>query len=252
MRPIPQTPALRFVATALALSAVLVSGCHLAPRKHGRIRAELPLTAEPTDGGTGEPAPARQGEPDKNDRLPDWVIDPSAEGVVGAVGVASKGERSTREQLEEARLSGRMELASMFEVRLQRVGRTEIEEIDQTTGPARDQSQRRNLVTVDRDVVDVVIAGSRQRALWFDPESGECYVWMVLDAKILDKAKQVVVEGVSVLTARDPTASVQDHPPRDDRKEVVPDEPPTAPPKTPETPAEKIEDRRKPVSTIRL
>ena len=92
---------------------------------------------------------------------------------------------------------------------------------------------------MDRDVVDVVIAGSRQRSLWFDPESGECYVWMVLDAKILDKAKHVVVEGISVLVARDPADPPrddppQDRPPQDPQKEVTPDKPPPAPPKTPE------------------
>ena len=132
----------------------------------------------------------------------------------------------------------------MFEVRLQRVGRNVVEEISPTAGP--DEGPRRSLVTVDRDLVDVVIAGSRQRALWFDPESGECYVWMVLDAKILDNAKQVVVEGVSILEARDPAALPQDTRP------VVPDQPPPPPPKAPETPVERIEERINPVKTIRL
>ena len=121
-----------------------------------------------------------------------------------------------------------------------------IAETSPIAGPAPDERPRRNLVTVDRDLVDVVIAGSRQRALWFDPESGECYVWMVLDAKILDGAKAVVVEGVSVLEARDPAALPQDI------RSVGRDPPPAPPPKALEPPAEKIDQRSCPVKTIRL
>jgi hypothetical protein len=241
MRPVPPTPVLLAV-------LLLVNGCHLGPKKQERARGELPESTLPrvapeTDGGASAPAPVRKG---KVDLFPDWVIDASVGGVVGAVGVAPRGERSVREQLEEARLSGRLELASMFEVRLQRVGRHEIEEISPIAGPTPDERPRRNLVTVDRNLVDVVIAGSRQRALWFDPESEECYVWMVLDAKILDSAKPDVVEGVSVLEARDPATIPQAVRP------VFLDRPPAPPLKAPEPPADKFEERIRPERTIRL
>ena len=44
---------------------------------------------------------------DINDRIPDWVINPTLGGVTGAVGVAARNDLGTREQLDESRLNGR-------------------------------------------------------------------------------------------------------------------------------------------------
>lgn len=260
MLPVPSTPPPQYLAAfALAAALAVLSGCHLAATKHGLVRGiepTLPLAPaqEPGGGAASSPPPIRK---DPND-LPAWVVDPSGNGVVGAVGVASRRDRDAREQLEEARLSGRLELASMFEVRLQRVGRGEIEENGQTAGRAGDTSVRRNLVTIDRDLVDVVIAGSRQRALWFEPDSGDCYVWMVLDAKILDGAEQVTVEGISILRAGDPADPprnpvVESRPPPvpDPSETPVPSEPTPPPQPTPETP-KRIEESLRPLKTIPL
>lgn len=187
---------------------------------------------------------------DKNQRLPDWAINPAMGGVVGAVGVANVKGLGTREQLDEARLSGRLELASMLETRLQTVGRSALEENLMATAEGRSENSRRNTLGVDRDILDIVLAGSRQRALWFDPESGECFVWMVLDGGVLDKAQHYVVDELSVFIANTPI-SAEYKPTRAKLKPptvvVEAAEPPPPPPKEP---VEQLEESLKPIGTV--
>lgn len=193
-----------------------------------------------------------------NDRIPEWVINPTIGGVTGAVGVAARSGLGVREQLDEARLNGRLEIASMLEVRVQRVGRSELElDLRAEGGDSADRG-RRSTLGVDRNILDSVLAGSRQRALWLDDETGEVFVWMVLDGAVLGRADHVVVEGVSVFTANQAISREY----RPDRTRL---EPPTvivnmpeaaapapAPeePDEPQTPIEELEENLKPIETI--
>ncbi len=187
---------------------------------------------------------------DKNHRMPDWVINPAMGGVVGAVGVASVKGLGTREQLDEARLSGRLELASMLETRLQTVGRSALEENLMANAEGRGENSRRNTLGVDRDILDIVLAGSRQRALWFDPESGECFVWMVLDGGVLSKAQHYVVDEVSVFIANTPiSAEYMPKRAKLDPPTVVVEAPEPAP-APPKEPVEKLEESLKPIGTV--
>ena len=186
----------------------------------------------------------------KNFRIPDWVINPAIGGIVGAVGVSSPKKLGMREQLDEARLSGRLELASMLETRLQTVGRSELEDNAMATGAGRTENSRRSTLGVDRDILDIVLAGSRQRALWFDPQTDECFVWMVLDGAVLMQSQHYVVDGVSVFISDKPVKT-EYKPER--KKPIVPtviveaSEPPPAPEKEP---IEKLEDNLKPIQTV--
>lgn len=187
---------------------------------------------------------------DKNQRIPDWAINPAMGGVVGAVGVASIKGLGVREQLDEARLSGRLELASMLETRLQTVGRSALEENLMASAEGRGENSRRNTLGVDRDILDIVLAGSRQRALWFDPETGECYVWMVLDGGVLAQAQHYVVDELSVFIANTPVAKEY----KAERAKLAP---PTvtveaaepAPP-APKEPVEQLEESLKPIESV--
>ena len=191
---------------------------------------------------------------DKNDIIPDWVINPGLGGVLGAVGVASKSALGTREQLEEARLSGRLELASTLEVRLQSVGRGQLEsQVNATTGGPIEDSRKSRMI-IDRFISDMVLAGTRQRALWFDPANDECYVWMVLDGAVLQKVAHSSIQDVSVFVATVPIA-MEYKPKR--REQVVPKvivEAPQGPTPVaePPGPVEKLESRLKPIETIPL
>lgn len=186
----------------------------------------------------------------KNFRIPEWVVNPAIGGVVGAVGVSSPKGLGMREQLDEARLSGRLELASMLETRLQTVGRSELEDNAMSDGEGRNENSRRNTLAVDRDILDIVLAGSRQRALWFDPLSDECFVWMVLDGSVLTQSEHYVVDGLSVFVSNKPIKS-EYKPER--KKPIVPTvniEAPEPAPVPGKEPIEKLEDSLKPIQTV--
>ncbi|MDZ8118932.1 hypothetical protein [Pontiella agarivorans] len=263
------------VAQALLVASVFLTGCQTAKTPSQEQDAMAPAEAESTAGMDQQEGAAvgresmtiqidgadasHEGDTltltypvlqDKNNRLPDWAINPAMGGVVGSVGVASVKGLGTREQLDEARLSGRLELASMLETRLQTVGRSALEENLMANAEGRGENSRRNTLGVDRDILDIVLAGSRQRALWFDPESGECFVWMVLDGGVLDKALHYVEDEVSVFIANTPIA-VEYAPARAKL------EPPTVvveaaepPPPPPKEPVEQLEENLKPIATV--
>jgi hypothetical protein len=187
---------------------------------------------------------------DKNQRIPDWVINPAMGGVVGAVGVASVKGLGMREQLDEARLSGRLELASMLETRLQTVGRSALEENLMANADGRSENSRRNTLGIDRDILDIVLAGSRQRALWFDPETDECFVWMVLDGGVLTKAQHYIVDDISVFIANKPIAEEYKPQRAKVKSPTVVVEAPAPAPEEPKEPVEQLEESLKPIQSV--
>ncbi len=189
---------------------------------------------------------------DMNDRIPDWVINPGLGGVIGAVGVAPPKGMGTKEQLDEARLNGRIEIVNMLEGRVQRVGRAELEGNSRATAASRSEQSRKNILGIDRNILDSILAGSRQRALWFDPDNGECYVWMVLDGAVLDKVDHHVKDSVSVFSANTPITSEyrpQRRVPEVPRVSVeAPDTPAATTP--PRSPVDELETKLKDIETI--
>ncbi len=199
------------------------------------------------------------GPKNKYERIPDWVINPGLGGVTGALGVAAEKGLGTKEQIDEARLNARIELSNMLEARLQRVGRTELEENLSSTGPGnRTEDSRKQNLGVDRNILDIVLAGSRQRALWIDSENNEIYIWIVLDGSVLEAVDHDVTEGVSVFVASKPVNTL--YVPERRKPEipkVVVEVPSTPPPPAPtpapeKTPIEELEEKLNPIETIPL
>lgn len=144
----------------------------------------------------------------------------------------------------------------MLETRLQAVGRGELQEDMRATQNGTTEQSRKNILGVDRDILDVVLAGSRQRALWFDPETKECFVWIVLDGKILEGVKHEVVDTVSTFVATATIASeyrpqrAAPQVPQVVVESVTPQ--PTAEPQAPQTPIQELEGNLKPIKTISI
>ena len=258
---------------ALAFAASLLAGCkstssdnnapveNQAGSDSGTVQVQV-QGAEAVTNADGSITLNYPESDDINDRIPDWVINPAMGGVTGAVGVAPGNDLGMREQLDEARLSGRMELVSMLELRVQRVGRTELEQDIRVERDQPADRTRRGTLGVDRHILDAVLAGSRQRALWFDTDSGECYVWMVLDGALLERVDHRVTKGVSVFvpnqqlpneykpkrkTIEPPTVIVQM--PKAEKVEPAPVAAPEVP-EPPKEPLEELEDKLNPIETI--
>ena len=258
---------------ALAFSASLLAGCKStssdnnapAEDKSGSDSGTVQVQVQGAEAVTNADCSITLNYPesdDINDRIPDWVINPAMGGVTGAVGVAPGNDLGMREQLDEARLSGRMELVSMLELRVQRVGRTELEQDIRVERDQPADRTRRGTLGVDRHILDAVLAGSRQRALWFDSETGECYVWMVLDGALLERVNHRVAKGVSVFVANQqlpneykpkrksiepPTVIVQM--PKAEKVEPAPVAAPEVP-EPPKEPIKELEDKLNPIETI--
>ena len=182
--------------------------------------------------------------------LPDWVVNPTLDGVLGAIGVAGTNELGTGLQVDTARASARLEIARMLEVRVQEVGRRDIEQrLVASGGEVQDNGSRKSLLGVDRNIADMVLAGSRQQALWFDPGNGDCYLWMVMDGAIQAKADHYIENGVSVYVANQ--AVTREF--RPERPKAPAPAPAASPEPEPEPvlgPIEELESRLKPIETI--
>lgn len=262
-RPRGAVPVLAAVAASLSLS--LTAGCQSSASAESSPPRE-PVEREQVQVSVSGATATREGDTltidypvlrDKNDRVPDWVMNPSLGGVIGAIGVASQRALGTREQLDEARRDARLELAAMLEARVQGVGREELQENTDVNGGERRENAAKNNLRVGRDILDVVLAGSRQRALWFDPDNGECYVWIVLDGRVLQSVNHSVVDSVSVFVASTPITNEYRPERRKPEKPTVivesPDRPAPAPePEQPKTPVEELEGNLKPIQTIPL
>jgi hypothetical protein len=238
---------------ALLSSVLLATSCATPPDSRAYA---------PTSGGPGS---ALRGVPDGGTRyltsvglpnvgavtLPDWVVNPTLDGVLGAVGVSSLNELGTGHQIDNARTSARLEIARMLEVRVQDVGRRDIEQRIRAIGDGElaSDGSRKSMLGVDRNIADSVLSGSRQRAMWFDPSSGDCYVWMVMDGAVQKKADHYVENGVSVYVAN--TEITKEFRPE---RPKAPTPAPAAPePKEPEPvlgPVERLESRLKALETI--
>jgi len=191
---------------------------------------------------------------DKNNRIPDWVINPGLGGVLGAIGVGPVCQLGTKEQLDEARLNARLEMAQMLELRLQGIDRGQLEQQIQAMGGNIQDSSRKSILGVDRSIADIVLAGSRQRALWFDPDNGECYVWIVLDSAVLEKVDHYINRDVSTFVANTRIENEFRPQRRIPKPPTVTVDMPDAPAPEPEVlePVEELEQKLKELETIPL
>jgi len=247
-------------------AAVLLAACASEPKSNSEPAPKAPEKKEAKVTVTGADAKVEDDgsitlnypeNDDINYRVPDWVINPSIGGVTGAVGVASSRRLGMGQQLDAARWNGRLELASMLELRVQRIVRSELEEnvrffggnATSDTGDA-----RRDTLGIDKQILDTVLAGTRQQALWWDTETNELYCWMIVDGKVLDRVDAYVVRDVSVFIATGfPTKEYLPERPQPEAPTVVvnmPDTAPTPPPEKPKTPVEELEGSLKPIETI--
>lgn len=220
------------------------------PQAGGNAAAYDSGVALRTEPFTGTRYLTAVGLPNAAVTLPDWVVNPTLDGVLGSIGVASRNDLGTSHQIDNARLSARLEIARMLEVRVQEIGRRDLEQhltVDGNSGIMDEGSHKSNL-GVDRAIADMVLAGSRQRAMWFDPASGDCYVWMVMDGNVKTRADHYVENGVSVYVANQMIANEF----RPERPKLA--QPSPAPvvevPEPPKGPIEQLESNLKPIESI--
>lgn len=117
---------------------------------------------------------------------------------IGAVGSAPKSGLGSQVQREDALLAARNQLATQIRVRVRSVITQTRQRLLESGVEGTEEIGRLNTENVLMQQVDTTIRGSRVLKQWKDPESGELYVWVVLDKRSMNRFKQAaarVLEG---------------------------------------------------------
>ena len=119
---------------------------------------------------------------------PKWVLNPSLEGGISAVGSAKIGKAGMQFARTEAMAHGRDELARITSVKVKNM----VKNFTQSTGVADAETVDKVSSQVTKQVTNQAISGSKQKETWISP-SNDIYVLVVVDASVAkDNVKQAV------------------------------------------------------------
>ena len=132
----------------------------------------------------GEPTPANQGNvPNKFAGAPMWVLDPTSEGGVAAVGSAQTSPGGMQFQRTEALANARDELARTLSVKVKNM----VKNFAQATGVGDAQTFEKVASQVSKQVANQTLSGSKQKAIWI-ANDGELFILVVLDPESVKAA----------------------------------------------------------------
>ncbi|MBZ4683247.1 MAG: hypothetical protein PWP46_127 [Fusobacteriaceae bacterium] len=116
---------------------------------------------------------------------PAWVLDPSIEDGIGAVGSAKIGAAGVSFARQEALAQARDELARQIEVKVNNMFKSYTNAI----GLAGEDGVEKIATNVSKQVASQTLRGTKQKELWISPDK-ELFVQVVLPNEILaDEAK---------------------------------------------------------------
>lgn len=120
---------------------------------------------------------------------PMWVLDPSVEGGVAAVGSAQKSPGGIQFQRTEALANARDELARVLSVKVNNM----VKNFSQSTGVGDAQTFEKVAQQVSKQVASETLSGSKQKAIWINPATGELFVHVMLDPESVKNAAKASV-----------------------------------------------------------
>lgn len=135
-------------------------------------QAVMPPAKKPMKLGSLKPQtkyPIRNG-------YPEWFYTPVYDGYIGAIGIAPKGKSITA-QKRVARMQAQKNLAKQLNVLVFSEVSVESLGVDSATV----QSYREKVSTLTKEQVDQYLQGFRVMDEWIDDNTGEYYIWMVLE-----------------------------------------------------------------------
>jgi len=133
----------------------------------------------------GKPAPEEQSAQAAGlAGAPMWVLDPTVEGGVAAVGSAQKSPGGLQFQRTEALANARDELARVLSVKVNNM----VKNFSQATGVGDAQTFEKVAQQVSKQVASQTLSGSKQKAIWINPATGELFVHVLLDPESVKSA----------------------------------------------------------------
>jgi len=125
------------------------------------------------------------------EEYPAWVLDPSMEGGLSAVGSAKMSKAGMQFTRTEALANARDELARQMSVKVKNM----VKNFTEVTGVGDDETVDRVSSQVSKQLSSQVLAGSKQKKMW-KSKDGELFVLVVLDPEAAIKAVNAVREAV--------------------------------------------------------
>jgi len=116
--------------------------------------------------------------PVRNGGYPEWFYTPVYDGYIGAVGIAPKqNSGGFTAQKRVARMQAQKNLAKQISVLVNSEVRVETLGVDTDTV----KYYRQKVESLTREQVDQYLTGFKVMDEWIDENTGEYYIWMVLD-----------------------------------------------------------------------
>jgi len=125
------------------------------------------------------------------EEYPAWVLDPSMEGGLSAVGSAKMSKAGMQFTRTEALANARDELARQMSVKVKNM----LKNFTEATGVGDDETIDRVSTQVSKQLSKQVLAGSKQKKMWKSRDN-ELFVLVVLDPASAIKAANEVREAV--------------------------------------------------------
>lgn len=174
------------IAAAMVMTVALLTSC-------GEKRVEKPVIA--------------------GVELPEWYMEPSMGGNIGATGISEKSLGGMREQTNAAMQDASNNLARTISTKVQAAYTRYFSEGGEKSWAADGSVDKATIAqelteNVSRQLTNQVIQGAERKAIWEHPKSGDLYVWVVINPERRDQIlNQVKAEARKQLAARKKVAA---------------------------------------------
>jgi hypothetical protein len=122
----------------------------------------------------------------QNLQLPEWVIDPSVEGMVAAVGIAPKTVGGVKMQIAQAEADAMANMAAQIQTKVSRVTKESMRRAGVATGGNEQEAVDSYFAQATKSIVkDVPISGAKRKNIFQSPIDGSVYIQMVLDQSVV-------------------------------------------------------------------
>ena len=115
--------------------------------------------------------------------LPEWVIDPSIEGKIAAVGIAPKTVGGIKMQIAQAESDAVANMAAQIQTSVSRITKESMRRAGVATEVKSSEAVDQYFAQATKSVVkDVPISGAKRKNIYQSPSDGTLYIQMVIES----------------------------------------------------------------------
>lgn len=115
--------------------------------------------------------------------LPEWVIDPSIEGKIAAVGIAPKTAGGIKMQIAQAESDAVANMAAQIQTSVSRITKESMRRAGVSTDSKNSEAVDQYFAQATKSLVkDVPISGAKRKNIYQSPSDGTLYIQMVVES----------------------------------------------------------------------